>query len=501
MNPVIEHVVFSGVTRHGKTKACIKTNLPRMRMRDGPAFVWIDPPGTGVEEAQGHLVRYGIPFLADTLHETGTTLGYDFFSPSQNPDSEQREAENREAVFEAIAVAIRSRGLTSVEGNPIIRQGLQDAFSILINQKTAVPFTILRNCFVKESDNFQYLVEHCTDPQTYLKFMYYGGLSAKDREYHCGPAERIIQAICDCPQFKRRCVPTFDLAEFLNEGGKLFIDGRSVGNLSRPDSSLLMGQIILTVIRLARSGKLKRRVVLIIDEGKNADLIDLNLVRAMAEAGKWGLEIQVLIQNPLFKDMNITDELFQNANTRFLFKHTNPASAQFVAEMIGYPKLDPLVIRKTEYRTVQRHDGFDLEQVISTGEWKSEDGKAGASTNHGTVARPRYKEEIEEHDVLYSLDDLIKLKRRDVTNLGVGECHIMQGNSVTNQPEYLPMLQDPWPGQKFSRHPYIPRWQEELRVYLEQLKATNPAYQCGVIKLPAWTPPPQPPKKRKSGLD
>ncbi len=498
---MLENVVWSGATRHGKSKACVKINLPRMLMRDGPAFVVLDPPGTMVEDIGARLIRYGIPFFSDVLNQTDSTLGYDFFSPSQNPDPLQRLAENREAVFEAIAVLIRSRGLTSVEGNPIIRQGLQDAFNLLINQRTAVPFTILRNCFVKESDNFQYLLEHCTDAETYLKFTYYGGLSPKDREYHCGPAERIIQAICDCPQFQKRCVPTFNLVEFLNTGGKLLVDGRSIGNLSRPDASLLMGQIILTIIRLARSGKLKRRVVLIIDEGKNNDLIDLNLVRAMAEAGKWGLEIQVLVQNPLFRDSNITDELFQNANTRFFFKHINPASAQFVAEMIAYPDLDPLVVRKIEYRTVQRHDGFDIDQVVSTGEWHSEDGKSGESINHGMVARPRYREQVEEHEVLYSLDDLIKLKRRDITQLGVGECFIMQGNSVTPQAEYLPMLPDPWPGQKFSRHPNIPRWQEELRVYLEQLKATNPAYQCGVIKLPAWTPPPQPPKKRKSGLD
>jgi type IV secretory system conjugative DNA transfer VirD4/TraG family protein len=497
MNPLIEHIVFSGVTRHGKSQGCVSLNGPRMLQRDGVAYVVLDPAGSMAAQMAGMCLRNGKFFLYDTLNETAKTLGYDFFTPSANPDWEQREAENREAIMEAIAVAIRSRGLTSVEANPIIKEGLQDAFNLLINQKVAVPFYMLRNCFVPESDDYQYLLHNCTDPQTFLKFTYYGGLVGQQREFKCGPAERIIQGICDSPQFRKRCVPTFDLAAFLNAGGKLFVDGRSVGNLSRPDASLLMGQIILTVIRLARSGKLTRRVVLIIDEGVNASLIDQNLVRAMAEAGKWGLEIQVIVQNPLQRDEAVTDDLFGNANCKFFFKHTNAKAARFVAEMVGYPTLDPLVIRKTDFRTRQVHDGFDLEAVVSKGKWES-DGKKGESENTNYQARPKYREETDQVDTLYALEDLIKLKQRDVMNQGVGQCFIMRGNSVSKQPEQLALTPEPWEGMVFSRHPYIPLWQEKLRLHLDQLKATNPAYQVGV-SLPVWTPPST--KKRKQGLD
>lgn len=499
--PEIEHVVYTGVTRHGKSQACVRLNMPRMIQRNGPAFVVLDPAGTMTELMAGMCLRNGKTFFYDSLNETDNTLGYGFFTPSDNPDPEQREAENREAVSEATAVLIRSRNLLTVEGNPIIRQGILDAFSLLINQRTPVPFYILRNCFVKESDGYQYLLANCTDTQTFLKFTYYGGLSNKDRDYQCGPAERIIQAICDSPQFRKRCVPTFPLAEFLNNGGKLFVDGRSHGNLSRPDASLLMGQLILTVIYLARSGQLTRRVVLIIDEGVNASLIDQNLVRAMAEAGKWGLEIQVIVQNPLMRDEAITDDLFANTNTRFFFKTINPKSARFIADMVGYPTLDPLVIRKTDIRKRQVHDGFDLEQVVNTSEWETPDGKKGEGKSTNIQARPRYREELDEVDTLYALEDLIKLKQRDIMNLGVGQCYIMRGNTVSKEPEQLPLTPEPWAGMTFSRYPYVPLWKEKLRLYMEQLKATNPAYQQGRVELPVWTPPPAPAKKGKKGLD
>lgn len=500
--PTVEHVVISGVPRFGKSVLATTLNLPRMLQRDGPAFVVIDPPGTMVEEMAAHLVRQGRPFLYDRLYETDATLGYDFFTPSTNPDKEQAQAENREAISEAIAVLVRARGQTSVEASPMTRQGLYDAFALIINQDAPVPFFMLRNCFVKETDEYQYLLAHCTDPETYMRFIYYAGLNAKDRDIQCGPAERIIRTICESPQFRKRSTSTFELAEFLNSGGKLFIDGRSIGNLSRPDASFLMGQIILTVIRLARSGKLSRRVVLIIDEGANVDppLIDLNLTRAMNEAAKWGIEIQVILQNPLFKDPNITDNLFNAANTRFFFKHVNPSAGKWIAEMIGVPHLDPLIVKKTEYRTVQRHDGFELERVISSGQWESEDGKSGKSQTENFQARPKYREEIEERDILFTLDELIKLKYRDVTNLGVGQCFVMKGNTVTKEPVSIEKLAEPWAGRAFSRHPYVPLWKEKLRLYMEQLKTTNPAYQRGV-SLPVWTPPPPPAKKGKKGLD
>jgi hypothetical protein len=503
VQPQIEHVVWSGTTRYGKSQGCARMNCPRMIQRDGPSFVVLDPAGTMAQQMAGMCLRNGKLFFYDALNETDRTLGYDFFTPSTNPDPDQREAENREAVAEAIAVAIRSRGLTSVEANPIIKEGLQDAFSLLIHQKTPVPFFMLRNCFIPETDAYQYLLHNVADPQTFLKFTYYGGLTGQQREFKCGPAERIIQGICDSPQFRKRCVPTFDLAEFLESGGKLFVDGQSHANLSRPDASLLMGQLILTIIRLKRSGKVKRRVVLIIDEGINASLIDQNLVRAMAEAGKWGLEIQVIVQNPLMRDEAITDELFGNANCKFFFKHTNSKAARFVAEMVGYPTLDPLVIRKTDIRKRQVHDGYDLEEVVSKGKWES-DGKKGESQNTNYQPRTKYREEVDQIDTLYQLEDLIKLKQRDIMNLGVGQCFIMRGNSVSKVPEQLALMPEPWAGLTFSRNPYIPLWQEKLRLYIEHLKATNPAYQNAVIKSPTWTPPVPPasePKKRKPGLD
>lgn len=487
--PVIEHVVTSGITRGGKTKASAKLNLPRMMLRDPlrPGFIIVDAAGSLTDELGVHLVRRGIEFLYDDARSTRDTLGYPFFEPSTHSDSGQREAENRERIAEAIAVLIRSRGLLQVEGNPIIREGLYDAFHLLIHQSEALPFSALRNCFASETDDHHYLIDHCTHPVYRMRFIHYGLLRGQQREYKCAPAERVLRAVCDSPQFRARCMPTFDLAGFLNGGGTLLVNAQSRGNLSRPDASLICGQIILTVIRLARIGRFTRRVVLIADEGKTAGLVDQNLTRALAEAAKWNLEIQVIIQNPLFADLSITEDLFGNCNTRFFFKHIDPKAARFVAEMIGVPTLDPLLIRKTEWHTRQVHDGHSLEEVISRGSWESDDGRKGESTNRNIVARPRYVLAHDRHDTLYSLEDQIRLKQRDVMNLGVGSCFIMQGNSVTTEPQYIPLLEAPWPGLMFSRNPTLTLAEEKLRLWLERLRQTHPAYR-GSSEL--WAVPP-----------
>lgn len=482
----VEHAIFTGVTRSGKTVGCLAANIPRMCDRRGPAYVYVDPPGSAVETAAQWCLRRGFKnFMLDRLRETDKTPGYPFFVPSRNPDPEQREAEQRELVQEAIASLVRSRGQLNVEANPITKEGLEFAFSLLIYQDQDVPFYFLRNCFDPQSEEHKYLLAHCTNPEVWQKGVYYGSLSPKDREYKCGPAERILRAVCDSPQFRRRCQPTFDLVAFLNAGGKLFIDGSSKGNLSRPDAAFLMGMILITVIRLARSGQLKRRVVLIVDEAKTADLLgDGNLIRSMAEAGKWGIEVQVILQHPFLKDELLTEELYGNANTLFAFKTTDPKGARFLAEKIGILGLDSLKVNRTIVRRRQLHEGFDIETVVNTGEWESEDGKAGKSKSQNIVARPRYENIEDVTEELQTTEDQLKFKQKEIMSMGVGECHILHGSDVTLQPTKVKMLGEAFPGRRSRTET---RGQAKLNAFLQELKQT-PAYSSQLVSLPTSPP-------------
>src|SRR5207253_2035067 len=123
-------------------------------------------------------------------------------------------------------------------------------------------------------------------------------LSPTARRTETAPAERILRAVCTSPAFTIRSGgATFDLRRFLDGRGILILDGSSQGNLSRDAASVMMGAVILRVIQHGRTG-VQSRVVLVLDEAVNAGLVGLHESQALSEAGKWGLEFHILVQDP-----------------------------------------------------------------------------------------------------------------------------------------------------------------------------------------------------------
>src|SRR5688500_14892592 len=98
MKPTIQHAVFCGATRFGKSELCLSLNVPRMRDRfDRAAQIWIDPPGSMATKAATHALSSGLSnVIVDEIRRTTGNPGYDFLSGSDNPDEMQRRAENRE---------------------------------------------------------------------------------------------------------------------------------------------------------------------------------------------------------------------------------------------------------------------------------------------------------------------------------------------------------------------------------------------------------------------
>src|SRR5205823_12960926 len=142
------------------------------------------------------------------------------------------------------------------------------------------------------------LLAHCTDPALLRKFQEYASLSPTARRTETGPAERILRAVLTSPAFRVRSgEATFDVGRFLDDRGILILDGSSRGNLSRDAASVMMGAAILRVIQHCRTGA-KSKVVLVLDEAVSAGLIGVHESQALSEAGKWGLEFHILVQNP-----------------------------------------------------------------------------------------------------------------------------------------------------------------------------------------------------------
>lgn len=468
-----------------------------MRERNRPAFVVFDPPGSMVRKLGTYLTLHGIPFLNDAVRETSGVLGYTFCARSQNPDPDQEEAENRETISDVIAALLRAEGKMDATKNQMIQRGLIDALMLLIYQDTPCPFYLLQHCFFGESEQAQYLLAHCTSPEIALRFAYYHGLKGPQRQFEVGPAERRLMTVCSCPQFRKRCQETFDLAHFLNNGGILLMDGSSKGNLSREDASLVMGMVLLRIISLARSGKLTRRVVLIIDEGINTGLIDGNLARALKEAGKWGLEFHILMQVPETVDPEVSEGINQCCTIKYCFKQASPKSARFLAEILGTLTMDPMRVKEVITRIRKEHSGdVEIQRITHTNESEDEHGNKRKGITEGHIAIPKFIERTEEEIVRMSLDDQIKLMAQNLMLLTVGWCIIQYGSDVVIGDKQLPMLPMPeranWPSQLIPR---ITLGERKLSQYLESLKCL-PAYKtpetfiCTTQK-----------KKRKTAMD
>lgn len=472
--------IRSGATGSGKTVHCLYENAPLIGQRNAPALVVIDPHGTLAESFALKALEKGLigsdRFVYDPLSKTANVPGYEYLKPSTHQDQFQRAAENRERIEEAKSILLRHRNVMDANNNPMIDEGLTNVLSLFINQKSPVPFAWMMHAFSRESDVHHYLIANCADAETQRVFAFYQGLPPREWEFACGPAGRILRKICQSPQFQVRTQATFCLETLLNRGGMLLLDGSSKGNLARTDMATIMGMVILQVIQLARNGRLGRHVILIIDEGPNAGLIDGNVARAMAEGRKWNLSFELMVQNPLTfsPDRAIIEGVYQNARRQYWFMQMDYEAIRHAASVCASANYDPHLIHSVQTRTRLEHAGFEEFDVVNTSSWES-NGRAGTGTSKNRVSRPRYAEREEETVRYLSPADQQAMFMRKFQSLEVGWHFFRFENFVSPEPIYTPMERTLWHGLS-SKNPKISLAVKKLHDALDAIK-DRPEYQ------------------------
>ncbi len=479
---ILEHILYAGATRRGKSERFFATIAPRMLAKDRPSFWVFDSARELVWKIALYLAIHEVDFLFDALRNTTHGLGLPFCLPSTHPDPEQAEAENRETMRDTISVLVRGEGKIDTSQNPMLDRALADAVTLLLCQRTPASPDKLEDCFVADSDNARYLMQNC-DRRTkrgrkvYRRFLFYHRLFGQQREYNVGAAERRINKVCECPQYRKRCAATIDPVAFINGGGIALFDGSSKGNLNREDSALLMGMTILMLISLARSGQLKRRLVIGIDEARTSGLIDLNVARALAEAGKWNIEFHLITQNMLTMPPEIQESILGNCTRLYLFKQPNPRAARFFAEIAAIKNFDAMRVKEVIRRLRQEHLGVDVQEIEHTSVQYDDEGKrkgSGKSTSH--VSTPIYGTREEETIVRYTPEEQILEWMQRLLCYGVGQCAVIEEDVAVDLGR-VPMLPFParanWPWQ---RKPLITLAERKLACHLAAQK-TRPAFQ------------------------
>ncbi len=444
------NTLYTGTAGSGKTELAIRRLLPRLTEKN-LAIVVIDPQPTGMLARKvgclAMLRRQWHRVLYDRLADTEAVPAYGVLRASTNPDPFQRDAENDEAISEMISIIMRREGKIDASKNANIEDGLRAALSVFIYQDRPCPFPWLARIFREGTPEQAYLLAHCTEPRHAEKIRWYSGLAPSQWEYRCGPGERRLEALSRSPAFALRSgTPTFDYDGFLDAGGIHILDGMARGNLSRDALSIVAGATVLRVISKCRNGCLKR-VLLLIDEGINAGILDLHIARALAEARQWDLQIEILVQSPLsIPEGPIRDNVLMNCALQCWCQQNDPRAAFLGAELIGTPTLDPLKVHHTEARTRQVHDGYEFDKTTSTGVSKDKQGKTlSKDKRENEVARARYRQEVEYQDRYTTYDDQVKDIQSALMQLGPGwHFAYERGQNVSTTPVYQPMVDIPW---------------------------------------------------------
>lgn len=471
--PPVTHTLICGASRSGKSEAELSHLVPLARAGQ-TAIIVMDPPGTLAQKFLMHLHALGIAdrVIYDRLADTDRVPGYDWLLPSANPDPLQREAENDERIREFAAILLRRRRIHDPALTPVIEEGLLAALGLYLAQRSPCPLPWVADVFDLGSKERAHLLAHCTEPKLVRKFQDYAALSPTARRAETGPAERILRAVCLSPAFRVRSgSATIDLGRFLDEKGILILDGSSRGNLSRDAAAVMMGAVLLRVIQHCRSGA-KSRVALVLDEAVNAGLIGVHESQALSEAGKWGLEFHILIQNPFsFANEEIRGNVLQNCWRHEWFRQGSPEAARLAAEDVGTPILDPLKIHHVEYRIRTADTGYDRVHTTSTSQSVDGRGQHGRSSASNTALWPRRKEVTDKQPRYTALNDQLLLIQKELMLLKPGY-RFVRCDRITHTPEYIPMLRDPWSvHERYGRSMTAPRAAEgKFGEILEALK-------------------------------
>jgi hypothetical protein len=449
--PPVTHTLVCGASRSGKSEAELSRLVP-LASSGQCAIVVMDPPGKLAQKLLLHLYARALAdrVIYDRLADTDQVPGYDWLSPSTNPDPLQREAENDERIREFAAILLRRRRIQDPALTPLIEEGVLSALRLYLAQRSPCPLPWVADAFDLGSASRAHLLAHCTDAALVRKFHQYASLSPTARRSETGPAERILRAVLTSPAFRVRSgAATLDLKPFLDAKGILILDGSSHGNLSRDAAAVMMGAVILRVIQHCRTGP-KSRVTLVLDEAVNAGLIGVHESQALSEAGKWGLEFHILVQNPFsFASPETTSNVLQNCWRHEWFRQGSPEAAHLAAQDIGTPILDPLKVHHIETRVRTTIAGYARVATTSRSERVDPQGHRSRSTTWGTVLWPRRKEVGDRQLRFTALADQILLIQKELMLLKPGE-RFVRCDRITPIPEYVPMLREPpasgWPG-------------------------------------------------------
>ncbi len=288
----------------------------------------------------GHLIAEGHKnrIIWDNLGELERTPMFRFLSRSQSKNPIVRLKEHHQQAEQFGELLTRRRDQQSLATSPQTEEWVLKATLLLLNQPHSYPASDLRFALQPGHPKFERLLRECSDPDVTFEFDRVASREIKPGQYVA--ARRLIEGVCGSPTFIVRCGTSFDLGSFFDNGGILLVEG---GNVSQPVLQTILGSICMQVIQHVRTRSRKGRILLVLDEAVNANLVGAagHEVRALAECQKMGLDMHILVQAPTFPNSQIVNDVFTNCKRHEWFYAASAAVERKGMEDLGDTELSP----------------------------------------------------------------------------------------------------------------------------------------------------------------
>ena len=408
----LSHTVITGATGTAKSTTTIE-RIFEEAVRDERAIAVLDGhPNSLAAGVRDRFVMNDIPFLWDSL-DSPVGLQWNFLRKGRT------EEENELIVRSLADVTARRRTDFRLHDHPWIEDGLLFAFEVALYQREQIPIPLLHHVLEPKHPIHEWAVANCTEEEVRLKGYEIASLSTYQWEQKISPAHRMIKRVFQSPALKRRSGATFDHFRFLDNKGKLLVQG---GSISKDATRVKLGALIILLLQYVR--ETGRPLLLVIDEAATFNLIGEHEVNALAELRKYGLTVIIIIQSLSFAP-DVNEQILTNCGRKEIFRAGSKEMARLNAELLA--TYDPYLVHHVDERKKYAPDGFEEIEIDNEGWQVDEDGRQVWRGGRSKVFRPKHREEYEETVHYMGIEDQIKLLSREVMRLKVGERFVIDG--------------------------------------------------------------------------
>lgn len=422
-----------------------------MRIARSMAIVLFDPHGSLARKFMLHLLNEGMQHrvLYDRISDFDRLLAGFKFEQSVHPNLLKRESENSKRIMGLIDLMWRaSKREGDVHAMPSMSEGADHALRLLMFQEEPVSLSLLPYAFRFKHPMCNQLIENCTDDDIAEEWRELQRLdrqhSDKILESKIGPIKRLTRQTFGLPAFRERCDGHFDIGQALLNKQIIIVDGSDDGTVTKQSVTAVYGAMNLQIDQFLRKNFTQTGkpcpVLVVWEEAGATDIIGANEIDMLRELRKTGFAGWIINQDANFGPPEMWATIKSCTPEKVWYNPGDDVLGLDAAKSIAYRKLDPHRVKYVHESEKMIFDGW--EEVVRKGVSVSGDKK---TESENFTERARYRPVRESRPEFMSLDDQIKLEVQKIMCMGKGWRMIQNPDYVSQDPEYIDMLPDPWP--------------------------------------------------------